>query len=270
MVLFDQHIHCLCSPDSRAPMRDMAEAARDHGMALVCFTDHVEMDDSRTGQPHPDWAVQWPKIRDAHAHFDPPAGIEVRMGVELAAPNHDPALAAEICQAAEWDFILGSLHNLRGAEDFYYMTYVSEAQCEELNRAYLAELLEIAGMDCFDVMAHVGYTTRYMSRAGFTEEIRPGKYREELTALFRALIHAGKGIEVNASGLRQMGSPYPNAEVLALYRELGGEIVSVGSDAHRPEDAGIGIREAMELLSALGFRYAAEYKKRKPVFIPLD
>ena len=271
MRISDQHLHCSCSQDSRTPMRVMAEAARDAGMQMVCFTDHIEMDDPYTGRTDPNWADRWPIMLSAWKELaaDPPEGIEVRRGMELGSPNHLPALAAEAAAAPELDLVIGSLHNLRNVEDFYFYKYADEADCARLNEAYLAELLEIAVLPCFDVMAHVGYTVRYMSRAGFSEPIGPEKYGEELTALFRTLIRNGKGIEVNTSGLRQLGYPYPHRGILALYRALGGEIVTLGSDGHRPEDAGAGIAQARELLRGLGFRYYTEFKKRQPEFLPL-
>ena len=271
MRLSDQHIHCSCSPDCEIPMRTMAEASRDAGLSMICFTDHVEMDDAHTGQNDPNWEQAWPGMLSAWRELaaDPPAGLEVRLGMELAAPNHLPELAMKAAAQPELDFVLGSLHNLRGVEDFYYYKYTGQAECDRLNRAYMAELLEIAALPCFDVMAHVGYTVRYMSLAGFPGRIRPEAYGEELTALFRTLISGGRGIEVNTSGLRQLGYPFPHADILSLYRSLGGEIVTIGTDAHCPQDAGAGIRQAQALLRDLGFKYFTEFKKRQPEFIPL-
>ena len=239
-------------------MPDMVLAARERGMAAVCFTDHVEMDDSRTGRPDPDWDRQWPRMLSAYRTLTaaPPPGIEVE-------------LAARIAAQPELDFILGSMHNLRNVTDFYYYPYASEEECRELNRLYLAELTEIAALDCFDVMAHIAYTCRYMSRAGFRTKIDTEHNDDELRALLGRLIEKGKGIEINTSGMRQGNGPYPDADILKLYRELGGEIVTMGSDGHRPEDAGALIPEAAELLRSLGFRYYTEFVKRQPVFYPL-
>ena len=252
-------------------MRAMALAARDRGMDAVCFTDHVEMDDSVTGQPDPDWEKRWPDMLAAYRAVtaQPPEGIEIRLGMELGCPHHLPELAARAAARSELDFILGSMHNLRDTTDFYYYRYTSEAECVRLNEAYLKELLEIADMDCFDVMAHIGYTCRYMRRAGFHTKIDVARNGEALRELLGRLIGRGKGIEINTSGLRQGGSPYPGPDILALYRDLGGELVTMGSDGHRTEDAGAGIAEAAALLRSLGFRYYAEYHRRQPVFWPL-
>ena len=272
MLYFDQHTHCRCSPDSDAPMRAMAEAARDHGMSLVCFTDHFDMDDDVTGRHAPCWPECWPSVVEEMGSLmaDPPRGIEIRWGMELGEANHDPVTAARAAAAPELDFVLGSLHNLKDTPDFYHIPYASEEECTEYNRAYLRELRDLAELDCFDSMAHIGYTSRYMRRRGFRAEITAELYHDELSEIFRRLIHNGKGIEVNTSGLRQGHTTYPDASVLKLYRELGGEIVTVGSDAHTPQDAGIGVKEAFALLESLGFRYVARFTKRKPDYVRLD
>lgn len=238
-------------------------------MDLVCFTDHMDMDDPRTGETALTWPARWELGNREWADYRrrPVPGIELRRGMELGEPNHAPALAARAAADPELDLVLGSLHNLRHTEDFYYIQYESEEQCLALDRRYLAELREIAAMDCFDVMAHIGYTSRYMHRQGRSTQITAETFPEELRALLTALIERGKGIEVNVSGLREGHTTYPNASVLRLYRELGGEIVTVGSDAHTPADAGVGVREGFELLRSLGFAYVACFKKRKPDFI---
>ena len=250
-------------------MRAMAEAARDHGMALVCFTDHVDMDDDKTGLFRPTWETVRPKIRREWEDYlsDPVPGLQVRMGIELGEIHHAPETAAQAAARPEWDLVLGSLHNLRGVQDFYYIPYASEAECAEWNRKYLAELAELAEQPCFDVMAHIGYTSRYMHRRGFQSRITVEEHREELSVILRSLVQSGRGVEVNVSGLREGHTSYPTLPVLVLFRELGGEIVTVGSDAHTPDAAGVGVKEGFELLAEAGFRYAACYTKRKPEFI---
>lgn len=267
----DQHIHCSCSPDSKTPVREMVLAAREKGMSMVCFTDHVDMDDSRTGKIRPTPPEHWDECLAAwqDLQLNPVPGIEVRLGMELGGANHLPEHALQYA-AKECDFILGSLHNLRDVEDFYFIRYESESQCRELNHLYLRELIELADMDFFDIMAHVAYTSRYMSQQGFHEEITPREYGDELDTLFKKLIYEGRGIECNCSGLYRGHTVYPNAEVLRYYREKGGEFITLGSDGHDPNGAGNGIEQGMALLAGLGFRYVAEYKKHKPDMLRID
>lgn len=270
MIYTDQHIHCQSSPDSHTPLREMAAAARDHGMSAVCFTDHIDMDFGDLGDLR--WDTRKDVLRAAWADVreNPVEGIAVRCGIELGEANHDPDAAKEATLEPGLDFVLGSLHNLRGKPDFFEYPYISEEQCAQLNREYLAELLELTAFPYFDAMAHIGYTSRYMHRDGFAAEITAELYRDELAAIYEALIAQGRGIEINVSGLRCGHTSYPNASSLALYHDLGGEIITLGSDAHEPQDASVGIREGAELLRRLGFRYYTVFEKRKPTFLSLE
>lgn len=270
MIYTDQHIHCQSSPDSHTPLREMAAAARDHGMSAVCFTDHIDMDFGDLGDLR--WDTRKDVLRAAWADVreNPVKGIAVRCGIELGEANHDPDAAKEAALEPGLDFVLGSLHNLRGKLDFFEYPYESEEQCAQLNREYLAELLELTAFPYFDAMAHIGYTSRYMHRDGFAAEITAELYRDELAAIYEALIAQGRGIEINVSGLRCGHTSYPNASSLALYHDLGGEIITLGSDAHEPQDASVGIREGAELLRRLGFRYYTVFEKRKPTFLSLE
>lgn len=101
----------------------------------------------------------------------------------------------------EYDFILGSLHNLRGERDFYYLKYESEEQCLALYDRYLEELIELAAIPCFDIMAHIGYCRRYMRRQGFDIEMDMERFGDRIDTLLRTLIENGRGIELNCSGL---------------------------------------------------------------------
>ena len=205
-----------------------------------------------------------------YLNYDIVATFDRVRGMELGEANHDPEAAKEAAMEPGLDFILGSLHNLRGQPDFYEYPYESEEQCMQLNREYLAELLELTEFPYFDVMAHIGYTSRYMHRDGFAAEITAENCRDELAAIFEALIAQGRGIEINVSGLRTGHTSNPNASALALYYDLGGGIITLGSDAHEAKDASIGIREGAELLRSIGFRYYTVFEQRKASFLPLE
>jgi histidinol-phosphatase (PHP family) len=268
MRLSDQHIHSAGSPDCDTPLPVMARAAREIGVEHLCFTDHIDIDDCLTGGLNAECPGSWSRVREGYlaALPDVPAGVELCLGMELGEANHCPELALKLAAEPELDLVLGSLHNLRNTPDFYYLRYESEAQCEALNRRYLEELLELSALPCFDVMAHIGYTRRYMRRAGFEAALDRERFGDLLEALLRNLIEKGKGIEVNCSGLREGAGTFPGLPVLRLYRELGGEIITVGSDAHSPSTAGTGIAQGFELLREAGFRHVALFRRRKPEF----
>jgi len=274
MFMADQHIHSLISSDARDSMEDMAAAALSRGVRWLCFTDHFDMDWYETGLPQTDVHLNWPRCRAdfARAREKSDPAVELRLGLELGEIDHDPERAARLAGEAGVDFVIGSTHNLKNTPDFCRLRYESEAACRRLNLLYLQELIATARTGLFDVIGHIGYTRRYMSRQGFESRISVAEHGDLLRELFSILIPAGRGIELNCSPLRADpgGEAFPSRDVLALYREMGGEIVTLGSDAHCCADAGVGLASGREILLDAGFRYLAVYTRRKPAFIPLD
>lgn len=274
MIYTDHHIHTTCSIDGESAMLDMALACGELGISRICFTDHCDLDFWRTGKPDPEAESRWRTSIDAWRETvgAAPSKLDICLGVELGEMNHDPERArALIASAPELDFVLASVHSVRGWPDFYGIHYESEEQCRLLADLYLDELTETAAMPDYDILSHIGYLRRYMLRGGFTVSIEEPRYEEKLRLLLRTVIENGKGIELNTSGLRHpaLHDTIPSPGILRLYRELGGERITVGSDAHRTVDAGKGIRKSFELLRELGFRYVCAYRKREAEFITL-
>ena len=149
-----------------------------------------------------------------------------------------------------------------GGRDLYFVDRDDLGRLDGLLRDYLAELLRHARWGRFSVMGHLTLPARYLA-AKFGREVSFHPYREEIAQIYRALIENGCGIECNTSRGKLF---LPDRELLTLYRELGGEIVTLGSDAHRREDVGAGIREGQELLRSCGFRYVCTFEKMRPVF----
>ncbi len=270
MFLADFHTHSGCSPDASSSMLEMALAGAEKGISIMCITDHVDIDDCMTGEAQRDCFGKWEEMkrRFEEAREGLRGRIDLRLGIEFGEANHGSASDMESVASKNLDFVIGSIHNLRNNPDFFCIDYKSVSQCEMLVEKYVEEHFELARLGCFDVIGHLGYTRRYMKRAGF--DIGLGSHTDRLEELFRLLRDSGKGIELNTSGLRDgTGSAFPEFGVLKLYREKGGEIVTTGSDAHRPEDTGKNIADGMELLREAGFKYFTVFKERKPEFIKL-
>lgn len=274
MPLIDYHMHSICSSDGNNTMLEMALAAHHNGINIICFTDHVDIDNCQNGEPNPECFCNREKMKEMYqeALSGAPAEMNIRLGIELGEGNHDPERAIEIASSPEYDFILGSVHNLKGTPDFYDLKYYDKSVCLELIGRYMEELLELASVDCFDVMAHIGYPIRYTRRAGFKDiEISLNTYGDEIRQILKTLIENGKGIEVNCSGFRNplVGGTIPTVDVLRLYREMGGEIITAGSDSHKSKHAGAGIREGFDILRNLGYKYITVFEKRKPEFLKI-
>lgn len=273
MFFTDNHIHSICSPDAKDTMSDMALAAYNIGVRRLCFTDHCDLDNPATGKPN--YACY--DFRDRmismfrQAQRDVPADMELFLGLELGEGNHDPERMAEIAASEELDFVLATLHNLKDTMDFHDLTYTDRAQCEGILDRYMEELIEIAQLPSFDTMAHVSYPVRYMRQSGIDITMDASTHREQLEELFKTLILRGKGIEINCAGLRNplLKNTIPTPDVLKLYRDLGGEIITVGSDAHRMGHVEVGVRQGFDILRELGYKYVTIFRERKPEFIKI-
>lgn len=265
-MLTDCHMHTLCSPDGCAPLADMAAAALKAGMSAICVTDHCDLLDVH-GQP--DSSFRWKPIEEQLSLARPQfaGALPIRMGVELGEAWEDPALSQRITSHPELDFVIGSVHNLSredGGLDFYYVNYDCEEICHKVLRSYFGCMEALSQLDCFDVVGHVIYPLRYMNiRDG--NHVTLDAYLPQLERIFHNLIAHDKGIEVNTC----RGQTVEDwRQTLALYRDCGGRIITLGSDAHEPRDVGKGIAQAAALLKEYGFDLAV-FAGRQPQFFKL-
>ena len=225
----DAHVHTAFSTDSDASVKDMLEAALKKGMDAVCITDHLDLD---------------------FPYYEDLGDAETYRGLLKEHP---------------FDFVIGSVHLVKG-RDPYYREAFGKTGDKELYRAAFEETLEnVKATDAFDVLGHVDYVVRYGK--GQAREYSYLEYADILDEILRTVVGKGKGIEINTAGIRyglQFFNPHP--DILRRFRELGGEIVTVGSDAHKPEDVAGEFGRAAGVLSGCGFRYYAEFEAGKPIF----
>ncbi|MCI8551494.1 MAG: PHP domain-containing protein [Lawsonibacter sp.] len=267
MYLVDYHTHTCCSPDSEAPLADMAETACRVGLTELCTTDHYDLL-LEDGTPWERW--DWSPVLEQYRAAAPavPPGFRLLLGLELGGAHLDPGKAQGILDGAPLDFIIGSVHNLdpsAGGIDFYHVPYPTREAAATALDDYFASLLALAPLPCYDALGHIIYPLRYINgRAGHTITLEP--WADQLDALLRTVVETGRAIEVNTCRGREVENW---RSILKRYRELGGELVTTGSDAHRPEDVGKGLEQAADLLRETGFRYLTLYRQRQPEPIKL-
>ncbi|MBR3631208.1 MAG: histidinol-phosphatase HisJ family protein [Oscillospiraceae bacterium] len=279
MQLTDCHTHTCISPDSEALLTDMIRKAQDIGLFAYAVTDHVELCRwypqgyyaalPRNEEDFFDYAARFEQAMAQNAVArELTQGMTFVSGIELGEPDADFGLAASVCEDKRLDFVIASLHELPGKLDFYFLDYAQE-DVPALLREYFTELLKIAEWGKFDVLGHITYPLRYIEGdAGIPVDM--AQYRDIIAEIFRAVIRQGKGIELNTSGFRQVyGKPFPDAALLRLYRELGGRILTLGSDAHRPEDVGGGIAQGAALAKSVGFDRIAVYRRHDPCYLTI-
>lgn len=280
MPLIDCHTHTKVSPDSDARLKDMLTAAQNAGLAAYAVTDHIEL-----CRWHPERYYNTPSCHPENQYHDSvrwemamaqnvlaqkmdTGTMHVVSGIELGEPNADFRLAERLFLDERADFVIASLHELPGRPDFYYLDY-SKEDVNALLDVYFTILLEIAEHPCYDVLGHITYPLRYIEGdAGISVDM--AKYRDRIAAVFEAAIRQGKGIELNTSGYRQpYGKPFPDEALLRLYKDLGGTILSLGSDAHSAEDVAGGIAEGAALAKSVGFDRLCYFVKHEPEFVAL-
>lgn len=271
MYCSDYHLHTHVSSDSPATLLEQAQSALEAGLNELCVTDHWNLLDQQGNHlPHTrDWAPSIAQILDARQHFGDL--LEIRLGIEVGNGEIDPAAVSEgLAQAGEnLDFVIGSLHNMSLASGGLGI-YTAAHQCREVEEGiallddYVATLGALAATDTYDVIGHVVYPLRYLPSQW---QLTLDPYEEQLRTLFKALAEKGKGIEFNTTQGHTIEEWTP---VLKLYKECGGEILTIGSDAHRVGQSGAGFRDACALLESLGFHQYCTYRNRKPVFHRLD
>lgn len=269
MYRADYHTHSRVSPDGRDSMLALAEAAVAAGLDEICFTDHFEPVEPRstTLRSTYDWGALEAEYAQALAQWSGP--VRLGLGLELGDALVDlPTTERLLAQAPALDFVIGSVHMLSPAydsQDLAWLREPDEAACQSEIQDYLAQTLRMAQWGQFDVLGHLTLPLRYMNeQRGFS--VSMNGYGAEIAEILRALIHQGRGIEVNTN---RGGQPLPSPRWLMLYRELGGEIVTLGSDAHRCADVGRGIREGQALLRQCGFTRFCTFERRQPVWHPL-
>ncbi|MCH5323708.1 MAG: histidinol-phosphatase HisJ family protein [Eubacterium sp.] len=267
-IIMDMHNHSNLSPDGSNTPEEMVQRACELGIKHYSLTDHLEINKFYDEE----YLYEEPIRRGSEiipALIEKYSGkINMGYGIELGQPLQDMPLTERMLSSYKYDFIIGSLHMCDGWDDFYLLDY-SQVSADMLMGLYFEELLAMARWGEFDVLGHLTYPLRYITgESGI--EIDMEKYLPIIKEIFTTLIKKDMGIEINTSGLRQqIGKPLPDEYYVALYKQLGGKILTIGSDAHRTEDLGKGIAECTAMAKRLGFDYLTFYKNRKPQFIKI-
>ncbi len=283
-MLFDSHTHSLFSPDAdkMAAVERMSLQAYNLGLDFITVTDHCDVNFFLPADEceYPEYQL---RDKDMFGSRDYSAkSIDTVMtlkrkcknllcGVELGQPLQAPEFAAQVLSVPGLDFVIGSLHMNAGKPDFYWIEYdkMDISEIYALFDDYFSEIFRMAQTADFDSLGHLTYPLRYIE-GEHNISVDMSRYDDIVREIFCTLIQNGKGIEINTSGLRQKYSkPFPDEKYLRLYRSLGGEIITIGSDAHKLPDIGGGIKEGTELLSECGFRYISLYRSRKCEMIKL-
>lgn len=269
MIQADFHVHTYFSSDSETPMEDMVLKAIELDLTTICFTDHMDYDfpvyNGLTFLFDPeDYMKELSKLKEKYKDK-----IKILKGIELGLQPHLNDKYRALLTKYDFDFAIGSSHLAYGV-DPYQKTYWESRTKEKGIEDYFKSIIEnVKNIRDFDVYGHLDYAVRYAPEQN--KDYSYKKYKSLIDTMLTTIIEAGKGIELNTSGYKYgLGQPHPHDDIIKRYKELGGEIITIGSDAHKTEHLAYDFKKAKELLLSLGYRYYTIFEKRKPIFMKLD
>lgn len=280
-ITADCHVHSGFSHDVKSGYPDnvaaLCESAIAKGLSYLAVTDHFDIDFQLAGiDPLFAFSEARDALLNAREHYRD--RLYLALGIEYGQPYTYPEKFPGYLSDIPYDIVLGSVHSANAFDGLVHLPYrtMTEEERETLAERYLDAYEKLVTLDDameapakIDVYAHPTLLCRYFYKHGIAYPYET--WEERMRSLFAHIIAKGKGIEFNVSCLRAGGELSDPSPVAALhwYKDCGGEIVTVGSDAHRPEDIASGFGDAAEILRSLGFRYYTVYKERKPVFYTL-
>lgn len=266
----DFHLHSSFSGDSDAPMEEIIQKAISLGLTHICFTEHYDPDyvypagESGTFELNTD-SYLYDLLRFREKYY---GQIQILFGIELGLQPHLKNLLESYSEAYDFDFIIGSSH-ICNRKDPYYPEFFEGRSEDEAHQEYFESILKcVEETPYFDVYGHLDYVVRYgpTKNQSYTYQ----KHADIIDRILRAIVESGKGIELNTSGFRSgLGQPNPCVDILKRYKELGGEIITVGSDAHDAAHIANHFDKAEDILKACGFNYYCIFEKHTPKYIKL-
>lgn len=267
-ITADYHLHSSHSGDSTESMEKMIQTAIQKGMTHICFTEHMDMDYPVSEEtPEGTFLLNTDSyvydLAVLKAKYE--SQIKVFLGVELGIQPHLQRELAIYSRSHDFDFIIGSTHVVN-RKDPYYPPYYEGRTEEEAYREYFQAVIDnIKKFHNFDVCGHLDYVVRY----GINKDknYSYAKYKDLFDTILNLLLEQEKGIELNTGSLlRGTKDVSPCTDVIRRYKELGGEIITIGSDSHTAENIGHHFNIAEDILKACGFKYYSVFENRLPEY----
>lgn len=264
--MYDNHTHSIFSNDGRMTAEAACDMAIELGLDGIAFTDHLDFDFPGTSEFENIDFNEYSKVMDAiKVKYD--SRIKVLKGIEIGIQPHVINRTLDVLRSHEFDYVLASVHIIDGI-DPYDRVYYKDKTKNEAYELYLQKILDHAvNFQDYNNIGHFEYIIRYAEYADRT--LRYCSHVELFDEILKALISGGKGFEINTGSYRDkpgIKTAQYDISLLKRYKELGGELISLGSDAHSTEYIGYKFDYFKQMLMDTGFKYLVHYEKRKPVY----
>ena len=257
--MFDFHLHSSVSFDSECPAEKIVKKAEEIGLKEICFTDHYDF----LSNPQKEFHLF---SLEQYNHYDKLSSekLKIRKGAEFGLTYWNKQELNKLLECRNFDFIIGSLHYI-DCFDPYNEPFWEHYSCSQALEMYFNEVLKCVKIhDGFDVLGHLTYILKCPPNPE-KSPLPYAQYADITDEIFKELIKKGIGLEVNTSGIDTAKIFLPDKDFLKRFKELGGEIITVGSDSHNEIRVGQYTKEALEMLKDI-FGYVCTFENRKPIF----
>ena len=257
----DYHVHSNFSPDSSESMENIVLYGIKNKINEICFTDHVDFDSTDKSYNYEfdqnDYFREIDMLKERYGEF-----ISLKYGVEMGIQPHVLSKCKTFIQNKNFDFVIASMHGCRKL-DFYTGDFFKKFDTEEGIFQYYSELEEMVKVyDTYNVIGHIDIYKRYKPEC---MKVKFNSYRDYVERVLKIVISNGKGIEVNTSGLLgTLNQALPSDDILKLYYELGGEIITLGSDSHYCDTLCGMFNEVLLNLKNIGFKEVFTFDRMTP------
>lgn len=273
-MLVDYHVHSDFSEDSSHVMPQVIEDAIAKGLNEICFTEHVDYGVREDWPTDLDYVLGSEKrlynapyqayyqlFKQCKTKYQDK--ITIKFGLEFGLQTHTIPQYEQLFERYPFDFILLSIHEV-GDKEFWNHDFQQGKSMSECYQAYYQELLTVVqNFNDYSCLAHFDLIRRYLDKSIDTFQ----QYKEIITEILQHVIKQGKGIEINTSSFRYQIPGYtPSIEILKLYHQLGGKIITLGSDSHHKAHLGAHLADAYALLKTIGFSHFCTFEKMQPIF----
>lgn len=271
MIISDCHIHTNHSSDSLATMESMILSAVHKQLKTICFTEHLDLDfpvehNNDSLDFHVDIPAYQAELINLKEKYS--EKIEILFGIELGLMPYLAPHYEAIIQEFPFDFIIGSSHLVDGRDPYQVAFFQNISETEAYYNYFESIVKNINSFKNFSAYGHIDYIIRYGPNRN--ADYSYSKYADILDKILEALIENGIALEINTSGFRYgLKQPHPHFDVIRRYHQLKGELITIGSDAHTPEDIGYHFKDMDNFLTMLGYKYYTIYKNNSPIMVKL-